>query len=169
MNKATGANRGDQRRGSAPSRADHGAGAEMISERSRSQREHNCRPDGRANLLPRCANSTRDQKLRLRKPAGLPAIAAMLVIRWQCTQLFCLHDWSAGVPGNDRMWKLSALTVIQRSCWIPLCRSRAASAASGSAWSACGCPRMRKRPCRWRAGRSLGASLRRSGRRWRGS
>jgi len=29
MNKATGANRGDQRRGSAPSRADHGAGAEM--------------------------------------------------------------------------------------------------------------------------------------------
>jgi len=29
MNKATGANRGDQRRGSAPSRADHGARAEM--------------------------------------------------------------------------------------------------------------------------------------------
>jgi len=59
MNKATGANRGDQRRDSAPSRADDGAGAEMISERSRSQREHNCRPDGSANLLPRCANSTR--------------------------------------------------------------------------------------------------------------
>jgi hypothetical protein len=32
MNKATGANRGDQRRGRAPSRADHGAGAEMIGE-----------------------------------------------------------------------------------------------------------------------------------------
>jgi hypothetical protein len=80
MNKATGANRGDQRRGSARSRADHGAGAEMISERSRSQREHNCRPDGSANLLPRCANSMRDQKLRLRKFAGLAAIAAMLAL-----------------------------------------------------------------------------------------
>ena len=80
INKATGANRGDQRRGSAPSRPDHGAGAEMISERSRSQREHNCRPDGSANLLPRCANSMRDQKLRLRKFAGLAAIAAMLVL-----------------------------------------------------------------------------------------
>src|SRR5437899_11483739 len=79
MNKATGANRGDQRRGSAPSPADHGAGAEMISERSRSQREHNCRPDGSANLLPRCANSARDQKLRLRKFACLAAIATMLV------------------------------------------------------------------------------------------
>jgi hypothetical protein len=32
MNKATGANRGDQRRGRAPSRANHGAGAEMIGE-----------------------------------------------------------------------------------------------------------------------------------------
>jgi hypothetical protein len=52
----------------------------MISERSRSQREHNCRPDGSANLLPRCANSMRDQKLRLRKFAGLAAIAAMLVL-----------------------------------------------------------------------------------------
>jgi hypothetical protein len=50
MNKRTGENRGDQRRGSAPSRADHGAGAEMISERSRSQRKHNRRPDGSANL-----------------------------------------------------------------------------------------------------------------------
>src|SRR5215211_2545621 len=37
MNKATGSNRGDQRRGSASSRADHGAGAEMIGERSRRQ------------------------------------------------------------------------------------------------------------------------------------
>jgi len=52
----------------------------MISERSRSQREHNRRPDGSANLLPRCANSTRDQKLRLRKFAGLAAVAAMLVL-----------------------------------------------------------------------------------------
>jgi len=52
----------------------------MISERSRSQREHNCGPDGSANLLPRCANSTRDQKLRLRKFAGLAAVAAMLVL-----------------------------------------------------------------------------------------
>src|SRR5436190_15094542 len=79
MNKATGANRGDQRRGSAPSRADHGTGAEMISERSRSQREHNCRRDGSANLLPRCANSMR-QKPRLRKFACLAAIAAMLAL-----------------------------------------------------------------------------------------
>jgi hypothetical protein len=31
-------------------------------------------------LLPRCANSTRDQKLRLRKFAGLAAVAAMLVL-----------------------------------------------------------------------------------------
>ena len=38
MNKATGANSGDQRRGSAPSRADHGAGAEMIS-RGRAAKE----------------------------------------------------------------------------------------------------------------------------------
>jgi len=63
MNKATGANSGDQRRGSAPSRADHGAGAEMISERSRSQREHNRRPDGSANLCRdaqiRCAIRSR--------------------------------------------------------------------------------------------------------------
>jgi hypothetical protein len=66
MNKATGSNCGDQRRGSAPFRADQGAGAEMISERSRSQREHNRRPGGSANLLPRCANSMRDQKARLR-------------------------------------------------------------------------------------------------------
>src|SRR5205823_10132537 len=73
MNKATGANRGDQRRGSAASRADHGAGAAMIRERSRSQREHNCRPDGSANLLPRCANSMRGQKPRLRKLARLAA------------------------------------------------------------------------------------------------
>ena len=80
MNKATGANRGDQRRGSAPSRSDHGAVAEMISERSRSQREHNCRPDGSANLLPRCANSMRDQKPRLRKFACLAAITAMLAL-----------------------------------------------------------------------------------------
>ena len=80
MNKATGANRGDQRRRRAPSRADHGAGAEMISERSRSQREHNCRPDGSANLLPRCANSMRDQKPRLRKFACLAAITAMLAL-----------------------------------------------------------------------------------------
>jgi hypothetical protein len=78
MNKATGGNRGDHRRGSAPSRADHGA--EMISERSRSQREHNCRPDGSANLLPRCANSMRDQKPRLRKFACLAAITAMLAL-----------------------------------------------------------------------------------------
>ena len=80
MNKATGANRGDQCRGSAPSRPDHGAGAEMISERSRSQREHNCRPDGSVNLLPRCANSMRDQKPRHRKFACLAAIAAMLAL-----------------------------------------------------------------------------------------
>jgi len=63
MNKATGANRGDQRRGRAPSRADHGAGAEMIGERSRSQREHNRRPDGSANLCRaaqiRCAIRSR--------------------------------------------------------------------------------------------------------------
>src|SRR6266478_2837447 len=38
MNKATGANSGDQRRGSAPSRADLGAGAEMIS-RGRAAKE----------------------------------------------------------------------------------------------------------------------------------
>ncbi len=72
MNKATGANRGDQRRAALPLEADHGAGAEMISERSRSQREHNCRPDGSANLLPRCANSMRDQKPRLRKVVRPP-------------------------------------------------------------------------------------------------
>jgi hypothetical protein len=52
----------------------------MISERSRSQREHNCRPDGSANLLPRYANQAPDQKLRLRKFACLAAIAAMLVL-----------------------------------------------------------------------------------------
>jgi hypothetical protein len=80
MNKATGANRGDQRRGSAPSRADDGAGAEMISERSRSQREHNRRPDGSANLCRAAQNSMRDQKPRLRKFACLAAIAAMLVL-----------------------------------------------------------------------------------------
>jgi hypothetical protein len=50
--KATGSNRRDQRRRSAPSRADHMAGLNMISERSRSPREHNHRPDGRANLSP---------------------------------------------------------------------------------------------------------------------
>ena len=38
MNKATGANSRDQRRGRAPSRADHGAGAEMIS-RGRAAKE----------------------------------------------------------------------------------------------------------------------------------
>jgi len=85
MNKATGANRGDQRRGSAPSRADHGAGAEMISERSRSQREHNCRPDGSANLLPRCANSMREP--RLRKCACLAAIAAMLALSGRAAEM----------------------------------------------------------------------------------
>jgi hypothetical protein len=51
MDKATGANRGDQRRGGAPSRADHGVGAGMVSESSRSQREHNRRPDGSAKLV----------------------------------------------------------------------------------------------------------------------
>jgi hypothetical protein len=63
MNKATGENRGDQRRGTAPSRANHGAGAEMIDERSRSQRKHNRRPDGSANLCRaaqiRCAIRSR--------------------------------------------------------------------------------------------------------------
>jgi hypothetical protein len=87
MNKATGANRGDQCRGSAPSRADDGAGAEMISERSRSLREHNRRPDGSANLLPRCANSMRDQKRRLRKFACLAAIAAMLALSGRAAEM----------------------------------------------------------------------------------
>src|SRR5829696_10481308 len=40
-----------------PLEADHGAGAEMISEKSRVQREHNGRLDGSANLLARDARS----------------------------------------------------------------------------------------------------------------
>jgi hypothetical protein len=103
MNKATGANRGDQRRGSARSRADHGAGAEMISERSRSQREHNCRPDGSANLLPRCANSARDQKLRLRKFACLAAIATMLVLSGRAAELAQIY----GVSAEEEQAKLT--------------------------------------------------------------
>jgi hypothetical protein len=58
----------------------------MISERSRRQREHN-RPDGSANLLPRGANSMRDQKPRLRKSACLAAIAAMLALSGRAAEM----------------------------------------------------------------------------------
>jgi hypothetical protein len=72
MSKATGANRGDQRRGSDPSRADDAAGAEMISERSRSQREHNRRPDGSANLAFAAwkTKASSNRNIGLRSQAG---------------------------------------------------------------------------------------------------
>jgi hypothetical protein len=59
----------------------------MISESSRRQREHNRRPDGSAKLLPRCANSMRDQKPRLRKFACLVAIAAMLALSGRAAEM----------------------------------------------------------------------------------
>ena len=43
----------------------------------------------------------------------------------------------------DHAPKEGAELVLDPSCW-----SRAASVAAGSTWSACGCPRMRSRPCR---------------------
>jgi hypothetical protein len=73
MNKATGENRGDQRRGTAPSRADHGTEAEMISG-SRAAKESTTFDLMAVQLVPRCANSMRDQKPRLRKFACLAAI-----------------------------------------------------------------------------------------------
>src|SRR6266850_7986049 len=79
MNKATGANRGDQRRGSAPSRADHGAGAEMIS--GRAAKESTIVDLMAVQTCCRAAQIRRDRKPRLRKFACLAAIAAMLAGR----------------------------------------------------------------------------------------
>jgi hypothetical protein len=73
MNKATGANRGDQRRGSAPSQADHGAGAEMIS-RGRTAKQSTTVDLMAVQTCAALRNSMCDQKPRLRKFARLAAI-----------------------------------------------------------------------------------------------
>jgi hypothetical protein len=70
----------------------------MIGERSRIQREHNRRPDGSANLLPRCANSMRDQKPRLRKFACLAAITAMLALSGRAAERDLMIYCSCGRP-----------------------------------------------------------------------